>query len=167
MTVEIISWSISTKVWDRAGIELATPGSAVRLASVARHVTDCATRPGRLHLWQPHTIYSLQVQDQIPTMQTCNMFTYNIFNVGNGEGCLGYICGNHTQSTAFWHRTKYLQYKHVICLSTTYLMLGMVRDVSATFAVIRLQFWPYGSLGLAVSHINESNCKLMSPEHYF
>ena len=27
MTVEIISWSISTKVWDRAGIELATPGS--------------------------------------------------------------------------------------------------------------------------------------------
>ena len=35
------------KVWDRAGIELPTPGSAVRLASVARHVTDCATRPGR------------------------------------------------------------------------------------------------------------------------
>ena len=34
------------KVWDRAGIELATPGSAVRLTSVARHVTDCATRPG-------------------------------------------------------------------------------------------------------------------------
>ena len=33
------------KVWDRAGIELATPGSAtpgsaVRLAYVARHVTD-------------------------------------------------------------------------------------------------------------------------------
>ena len=25
MTVEIISWSISTKVWDRAGIKLATP----------------------------------------------------------------------------------------------------------------------------------------------
>ena len=23
-----------------------TPGSAVRLASVARHITDCATRPG-------------------------------------------------------------------------------------------------------------------------
>ena len=47
MTVEIISWSISTKVWDRAGIELATPGSAVRHASVARHVTDCATRPNK------------------------------------------------------------------------------------------------------------------------
>ena len=30
-----------------AGIELATSGSAVRLASVARHVTDCATRPGQ------------------------------------------------------------------------------------------------------------------------
>ena len=46
MTVEIISWSISTKVWDRAGIELATPGSAVSFASVTRHVTDCAMRPG-------------------------------------------------------------------------------------------------------------------------
>ena len=40
MTVEIISWSISTKVWDLAGIELATPGSTVIFASVTRHVTD-------------------------------------------------------------------------------------------------------------------------------
>ena len=46
MTVEIISSSISTKVWERVGMELATPRSAVRHASVARHVTDCATRPG-------------------------------------------------------------------------------------------------------------------------
>ena len=45
MTVEIISWSISTKVWDRAGIKLVTPGIAVRHASVARHVTYCAMRP--------------------------------------------------------------------------------------------------------------------------
>ena len=28
-------------------IELATPGSAVRLAFVARHVNECATRPGK------------------------------------------------------------------------------------------------------------------------
>ena len=35
------------KVWDnRAGIQLGTPGSAVRLASVTRHVTECASRPG-------------------------------------------------------------------------------------------------------------------------
>ena len=33
------------KVWDRAGIKLATPGSSDRLLSVARHVTDWATRP--------------------------------------------------------------------------------------------------------------------------
>ena len=46
MTVEIISWSISTKVWDRSGIELRTPRFAVRHTSVARHVTDCPTRPG-------------------------------------------------------------------------------------------------------------------------
>ena len=41
MTVRIISWSIYTKVWDLA----ATPGSAVKLTSVARHFTICATRP--------------------------------------------------------------------------------------------------------------------------
>ena len=37
------------KVWDQAGIELATPGSVVRLASVARHVTDCTMRPSTDH----------------------------------------------------------------------------------------------------------------------
>ena len=37
MTIEIISWSISTR--DQVGIKLATPGSAVRLA------THCATGP--------------------------------------------------------------------------------------------------------------------------
>ena len=39
MTVEIISCSISTKVWDLAMIKLATPGSAVG------HITDCSKRP--------------------------------------------------------------------------------------------------------------------------
>ena len=47
MKVEIISSSISTKVWDQVRIELVTPGSAVRHASKARHITDCATHPGR------------------------------------------------------------------------------------------------------------------------
>ena len=50
MTIEIISLSVSMKVWDRARIDLANPGSAVRLASVARHVTDCAMRPGNATL---------------------------------------------------------------------------------------------------------------------
>ena len=35
-------YSIFTKVWDQAGIEIATPGSAVGLA------TDCATGPDGL-----------------------------------------------------------------------------------------------------------------------
>ena len=46
MVVEIISRSIFTKVWVRAEIELPTPGSADRLASVTRHITDCACGPG-------------------------------------------------------------------------------------------------------------------------
>ena len=54
MTVEIISGSISKKVWYRAGIELGTPGSAVRHASVARHVTDCVAQPGNNGIMQYH-----------------------------------------------------------------------------------------------------------------
>ena len=37
MAIEIISRSISMKVWDRAGIKLATPKSAVRHVSAVRH----------------------------------------------------------------------------------------------------------------------------------
>ena len=55
MVVEVISWSNSTKVWDWARIKLGTPGSAVRHASVARHVTDCATHH-RVSCW-----YSLPI----------------------------------------------------------------------------------------------------------
>ena len=44
MAAEIISWPISTKLWDWARIKLATPGSAVR------HVTDCATRPSSIRV---------------------------------------------------------------------------------------------------------------------
>ena len=46
MTIEIISWSIFTKVCEQAGIQLGIPGSSVRCASVVRQVTDCATLPG-------------------------------------------------------------------------------------------------------------------------
>ena len=47
LAIEIISFSISTKVWHRARIKLATPGSAVRHVSAGRHVIDCTTRPCR------------------------------------------------------------------------------------------------------------------------
>ena len=64
----------STKVWGRARIELATPGSAVRLASVARHVTACAWRPGRLQLLQ--LVLSLKLvseyDQEIPQSQTAD-----------------------------------------------------------------------------------------------
>ena len=38
MTIKIISWSIATKVWDRARMKFMNPGSAVRHASVDRRV---------------------------------------------------------------------------------------------------------------------------------
>ena len=37
MTIEFLSWSFLIKVWDRAKIELANPGSAVGFA------TNCAS----------------------------------------------------------------------------------------------------------------------------
>ena len=43
--MEIISRSISTKVWDLAGIELVIPGSAVREVSAVIQITDCAMQP--------------------------------------------------------------------------------------------------------------------------
>ena len=46
MAVEIISWSISRKVWGRAGIKLATHGSAVRHVPAVRHVSNCTSGPG-------------------------------------------------------------------------------------------------------------------------
>ena len=53
---------MSTKVWYRAGIELPTPGSAVRHASVARHVTNCATRPGIRPIYEfGHVNYSFAI----------------------------------------------------------------------------------------------------------
>ena len=42
MTVEFISWSISTKIWDRAEIKLVTPRSAVRQASAVWHANVLA-----------------------------------------------------------------------------------------------------------------------------
>ena len=54
----------SPRKWDRAGIELATPGSAVRLTSVARHVTDCATRPGPSH----NAIIKIEVGQLLPDL---------------------------------------------------------------------------------------------------
>ena len=60
MAVEIISWSISEKVWDQAGIKLATPGSAVRHVSAVRQFTDCSVRPSKvcnINLWVYHNSF--------------------------------------------------------------------------------------------------------------
>ena len=49
MAEEIISRSISVKIWDQAGVELANldlQSLPVRHVSAVRHITDCATQPG-------------------------------------------------------------------------------------------------------------------------
>ena len=51
-------------------IELLIPGSAVRLASVARHVIDCAMRPGKSRVM-------VLVHD---TLSHCALEVYDSFN---------------------------------------------------------------------------------------
>ena len=91
MTVEIISWSISTKVWDRAGIELATPGSAVRYTSVARNVTDCATRPGNCEFQS----WKLTIYLRTDIEMNRNFRTFTVFDMSCvlSSWCHGLLCG--------------------------------------------------------------------------
>ena len=60
-------------VWDLAGIELATPGSAVRHASVARHVTDCATRSSKYMRGIGPDVVSVVVHYQVQLLCFCCM----------------------------------------------------------------------------------------------
>ena len=74
MTIEIISRSIVTKEWDRARIKLATPGSAVRLASVARHVTDSLRCPVHILIWIKFNPVNIKTLN----LKSCNLlFVYN------------------------------------------------------------------------------------------
>ena len=55
MTIEIITQSISKKVWEWAWIELATPGSAVGLASnCVIWPKECTFHIFFLHISVPH-----------------------------------------------------------------------------------------------------------------
>ena len=71
MIIEMISLSISMKVWDQAGVELATPGFAVKLASVARHVTDCCNR---------YTMACPPVHEDNPRALACDKYQLLIFS---------------------------------------------------------------------------------------
>ena len=62
---------------DRAGIELATPGIAVRHASVARHVTDCATRPGQSVSKYMNYLYLLKCRHYKPCKPILSILTSN------------------------------------------------------------------------------------------
>ena len=74
MAVEIISWSIFTKVWDWAEMELATPGSAVRHLSAVRHVTDCVKQPGM-------ETFECNYFDFLPVVQEAMFFkVFSIFS---------------------------------------------------------------------------------------
>ena len=72
MTVQIIIGSISTKVWDRTLIELATPGFAARHKSATRYVTDCALWPSHFAKYLEWDVFvhgSNSVRDAFPRWQ--------------------------------------------------------------------------------------------------
>ena len=72
------------------------------------------------------------------TLLVCNIFLFGCWMFSIPSGC----------------QTRWIQIRPDI-------LSGLIW-VSDSFTILGL--WV---LGLAVSHINESNCKLMSPEHYF
>ena len=63
------------KVWDKTRIELATPVSTVRLASVTRHVTDCATWHGRQSKEQEMNYVKLNTSVTIMTYDAMSSVT--------------------------------------------------------------------------------------------
>ena len=75
MTIEIISWSISMKIWDWVGIELLTPGSAVRQVSAARHFTYCVMQPVDKILFVSFTLSLLVVTFVIWADNLCKQFS--------------------------------------------------------------------------------------------
>ena len=86
------------KVWDRAGMKLVTPASAVR------HVTDCATRPGKWHIagWSKVApdLCLLSV-NQITVQFLYNTLHYSM-NLDKTQSCCG------SQSFLPWNFTKEL-----------------------------------------------------------
>ena len=84
-------------VWDWPGIELATPGSAVRHASVVRHVTDQATQPGIIKkvIFKNQCVdYDMDIKHQSaclvinPITVKSYSFLFNCTMVGQGSNSL-------------------------------------------------------------------------------
>ena len=107
MTVEIISWSISTKVWYRTGIELATPGSAVRHESVARHVTNCATRPG----WANIIFWHSKSYFDIRTWAEYRILTFKLRPNIVFSHAKSYFDIQMGPNIVFWHKNQILTFK--------------------------------------------------------
>ena len=116
-TVKIILWSISTKVWDRVGLELATPGSAVRLASVARHVTDCATWPAllRLTFW-----LSIEIKVSLKMLNSADNYSFSMGPPGLTCTCWTSFC--------FGIQFYFLSSPYLCFISLLYLDLYVLGD---------------------------------------
>ena len=127
MTLEIISWSISTKVWDWAGIELATPGSAAIHASVARHVADCATRPSvyacLLRHWGHHS----------KSLSWPNIHFYkNIMKSVKGQTCYNTTIFFSKRAYNKWEECSYIKIiKHMTRVNNgyTFFILNLGLDI--------------------------------------
>ena len=104
MTIKIISWSIPTKVWKRVGIELTTPGNAVRHASVARHATLPTALRGPVYLSVNHFgsrsaptqcrawYGSNRFANAISTCKTSPLVRKKLNSIWTVCDCLNYTC---------------------------------------------------------------------------
>ena len=66
-------------------VELTTPGSAVRHASVARHITDCATWSGKRFDWDPDHLSNEPPLEGPPIPITIDMVKKAISKMKSGK----------------------------------------------------------------------------------
>ena len=99
--------------------ELATPGSAVRLVSVARHVTDCATRPGMVVNGKQGKIHCL-CEDGIDKCPSRSPFVITL----QASGCQIMILGLDFSIPSYTHFTFYV-------LIVVHYMIAMERSFNS------------------------------------
>ena len=92
MTVEIISGSISTKVWDKTGIEISAPRYAVKHISTVRHDSlFWVSMDLTGYVWQLVTCPAADAFNTFKTKSNCTLLTteyiFTVFDFNQIKYC--------------------------------------------------------------------------------
>ena len=155
MTVEIISWSISTKVWDRAGIELATPGSAVRHASKS----VCFQIESNSHLWKTRTsilrqnnynCHNIYWDPLIWLVKNGHLIALTCISIFNEPGPYSWGAGPFTTELLLWYCTMLL-WREMDSLQLLTLYLALTPIFSGRKAKVNIHTTPKLTVVIPIS----------------